>query len=578
MLVGISAIGGSLLAPRSVAAADSPDDEKPLVEPEQPDDPPGIPARDSGLRTPAMHGDSPQGGIAGVAASFVQVNLDELGQNIVGDAANEPSIAIDPTAPNRMAIGWRQFATIKSNFRQAGWGWSNDGGRTWTFPGVLEDIFRSDPVLAANSQGQFFYLSLRNNFLCDMFISDDGGQTWNAPFPAFGGDKPWFTIDRSGLQTDGDIVVSWSDFAGCCDDDTLTTSIDGGMTYTVPVDIPLDPIFGQLAAGPSGEVLIAGRQASTNTMFAAARVLTPLGPGTPRFEFGVEIDLGGAMIGSQGPNPAGLLGQANIDIVRGEGPTSGHIYLLCSVNPPPQPPDDDPLDVHIVRSTDGGLSWSKPVRVNDDPIGTNAWQWFGTMSVAPSGRIDVIWNDTRSDPTATFSEVFYSSSIDGGATWSANVPLTLPFNHFLGYPQQNKLGDYYHMISDNVGANLAFAATFNGEQDVYFMRIGEYDCNGNDIADSLDIASAASLDCDCDGIPDECEIAAGAEPDLNRDGVLDACASGGDLDGDGDVGPSDLAALLAQWGSDPNGPPDFNDDNTIDAADLAELLAAWGGC
>ena len=35
------------------------------------------------------------------------------------------------------------------------------------------------------------------------------------------------------------------------------------------------------------------------------------------------------------------------------------------------------------------------------------------------------------------------------------------------------MGDYFHMVSDDLGANLAYAATFNGEQDVYFARIGE---------------------------------------------------------------------------------------------------------
>jgi hypothetical protein len=64
----------------------------------------------------------------------IQVNVDAAGYNIVGDAANEPSIAVDPTAPNRMAIGWRQFDTVVSNFRQAGVGYSSDGGRSWTFP------------------------------------------------------------------------------------------------------------------------------------------------------------------------------------------------------------------------------------------------------------------------------------------------------------------------------------------------------------------------------------------------------------------------------------------------------------
>ena len=49
-----------------------------------------------------------------------QVNVDANGQNILGDAANEPSIAVDPTDPNKMSIGWRQFNSVTSNFRQAG--------------------------------------------------------------------------------------------------------------------------------------------------------------------------------------------------------------------------------------------------------------------------------------------------------------------------------------------------------------------------------------------------------------------------------------------------------------------------
>ena len=91
----------------------------------------------------------------------VQVNVDALGNNIVGDAANEPSIAVDPADPSRMVIGWRQFDTVSSNFRQAGWGWSADGGASWTFPGVLEPgIFRSDPVVGVDNQGVFYYYSL----------------------------------------------------------------------------------------------------------------------------------------------------------------------------------------------------------------------------------------------------------------------------------------------------------------------------------------------------------------------------------------------------------------------------------
>jgi hypothetical protein len=61
------------------------------------------------------------------------------------------------------------------------------------------------------------------------------------------------------------------------------------------------------------------------------------------------------------------------------------------------------------------------------------------------------------------------------------------------------------MISDNAGANLAYAATFNGEQDVWFMRIGDFDCNGNGVGDAIDIANHTSTDWNANGIPDSCE-------------------------------------------------------------------------
>src|SRR5260370_39564329 len=57
-----------------------------------------------------------------------QANVDANGNNILGDAANEPSISVDPTNGNKIAIAWRQFNSITSNFRQGGWGYTTNGG------------------------------------------------------------------------------------------------------------------------------------------------------------------------------------------------------------------------------------------------------------------------------------------------------------------------------------------------------------------------------------------------------------------------------------------------------------------
>ena len=69
------------------------------------------------------------------------------------------------------------------------------------------------------------------------------------------------------------------------------------------------------------------------------------------------------------------------------------------------------------------------------------------------------------------SILYYSNSKDGGLTWSKNRAVSPPFNHSLGYPVQRKMGDYIGMISLEDAACIAYAATFNGEQDIFFLRV-----------------------------------------------------------------------------------------------------------
>ena len=111
-------------------------------------------------------------------------------------------------------------------------------------------------------------------------------------------------------------------------------------------------------------------------------------------------------------------------------------------------------------------------------MNSNKWHWFGTLSVAPNGRIDAVWFDTRNAANNTDSQLFYSYSTDGGVTWAPNVAVSNPFNPFEGYPNQNKIGDYITIVSDNTGGNVAYAATFNfnpnsgqHEEDVYYVRV-----------------------------------------------------------------------------------------------------------
>ncbi len=396
----------------------------------------------------------------------MQVNVGPGGANILSDAANEPSICVDPLNPNRIAIGWRQFDHVSSNFREGGYAYTVDRGASWTFPGVLENnVFRSDPVLASDAGGRFYYLSLMQTFYDDLWKSVNGGMGWTRIAPATGGDKQWMTIDGTNSPGRGFMYQAWSTAGNNYGGRQFSRSTDGGATWMNPIYLPNSPVWGTLDVALNGDLYVVGASGSS---FRCLRSRNAKNPGvTPTFDLNRQVNLGGSITYGGTVNPGGLAGQTWVAVDRSAYATSGNVYMLCSVNTN----SSNPCDVRFARSSDGGNTWSPSVRVNDDPLNQSRWHWFGTMSVAPNGRIDVVWNDTRDDPSSTFSTLYYSYSYDGGVTWAANAAVSGPFNHFLGYPNQNKMGDYIGSVSDSLGVGVAYTATFNGEQDVYYLRI-----------------------------------------------------------------------------------------------------------
>ena len=403
------------------------------------------------------------------AFTSFQVNVNASGQNITGDAANEPSIAVDPTNGSKVTIGWRQFNSVASNFRQAGWGYTTNGGTSWTFPGVLENnVFRSDPVLDSDASGGFFYLSLLETFFDNMWRSLNGGISWTNIAPAKGGDKQWFTIDTTNSIGRGFQYQCWSTSGNNFGGRQFTRSTDGGVTWLNPINIPNSPAWGTPDVDSLGTLYIGGVNLGTGQVWCERSSNAKDAAVTPTFDRSTPVNLGGDIAISEPINPEGLVGQVFLAVDRSGSSTNNNVYMLASVQPNGS---SNGSDVMFVRSTDGGLTFSAPVRVNDDPVNHNKWHWFGTLAVAPNGRIDSVWLDTRNASNNTDSQLFYSYSTDGGTTWSANVAVSNSFNPFLGYPNQNKMGDYITIVSDNSGGDVAYTATFNSEEDVYFVRV-----------------------------------------------------------------------------------------------------------
>jgi hypothetical protein len=81
-------------------------------------------------------------------------------------------------------------------------------------------------------------------------------------------------------------------------------------------------------------------------------------------------------------------------------------------------------DIFASQSVDRGATWSPPVRVNDDPSGNLADQFFPRVAADGAGAVHVTFLDRRDDPTGDRYDVRLATSHDGGATFGPNIRIS----------------------------------------------------------------------------------------------------------------------------------------------------------
>ena len=144
--------------------------------------------------------------------------------------------------------------------------------------------------------------------------------------------------------------------------------------------------WGSLDVASNGDPFIGGNDEGSS--FWCIRSTNAQNPSvTPTFDQVTTVDMGGSIVYGGTVNPGGLAGQTFLAVDRrGAYSTNNNIYMVTSVQPSGA---NNGTDVMFVRSTDGGVTFSAPHRINDDPVNHNKWHDFGTIGVAPNGRIDL---------------------------------------------------------------------------------------------------------------------------------------------------------------------------------------------
>ncbi len=386
--------------------------------------------------------------------------------------------------------------------------YSKDFGKTWkksTFQSIPPVINPSilgggDPVFACDADGKLYFswinLFLINNNVNEIHVgmmwssSTDGGATWTMQFNPYIGhvkdtpsnlhemyDKQWLAVDRTTSPWRGTVYAALTYFH------EQTTQV--GLRKKVPENEYFSPTvrissakfafvqFASIDIDKSGGIHVSYFASTDKLNYALYHNLSEDGGKTFLAETKIsDVHLmrfsGDEMTGQlNGFDWSRIYPCPHIVI----DPTTQALYAVWTANGISNRLTNG-TDIYFSRSEDKGVTWSPAAIVNDDAPGLGRDQFHPSISVNKRGVLVITWYDRRSDASNRFTNYTMTTSLDGGRTFTPNVPISSKPMDMLTVGRQNDnfgIGEYTQVLTTDwyVIPFWADGRTNDGDLNIY---------------------------------------------------------------------------------------------------------------
>jgi hypothetical protein len=313
---------------------------------------------------------------------------------------------------------------------------SRDGGKRWvraTHGAAAGKYFDGqDPAVAFDADGNAYLSTAAAGF--GVWKSTDGGRTWGEPavVPGTGYDRTFVASDRSSrgtfrgrLYAVGKMPITVFGRPGA-DVIAISSSGDGGVSFAFARLLLPAPhkellsVVSDLLVTQEGRVILALEiidvQPLDAPLLSGRYAIVTSDDGGRTFSEPRQVAVMHHYGHARESQSVKGLGGAHLAFDGSPGPRHGTLYMVWL------DAGDGHEQVMAAASPDGGGTWSRPLRVNDNEGASN--QSNPAIAVDGEGVVGVSWNDRRADPTDLCYQPYFAASADGGASFSPNVEVS----------------------------------------------------------------------------------------------------------------------------------------------------------